>query len=222
MLLALKQLTVTPGDRLLLTSLTWQDYEKILDELGDRRSIRLSYSQGTLEAMTPLFIHENTKVLIGDLVKVLLDELELDYEPAGSTTFKNQQMDQGIEPDESFYIGNCAAVRGKKRLDLAIDPPPDLAIEIDITKRTRFNNYERLGVPELWRYDGERLEINVLQGSEYVESCQSRLFSQFNLIEKIPETLQNSQKIGSAMALKQFRIWVKQTLDFKCTTKSGN
>ncbi len=213
MLLALKQLTVTPGDRLLLTSLTWQDYETILDELGDRRSIRLSYSQGTLEAMTPLFIHENTKVLIGDLVKVLLDELELDYEPAGSTTFKNQQMDQGIEPDESFYIENCAAVRGKKRLDLAIDPPPDLAIEIDITKRTRFNNYERLGVPELWRYDGERLEINVLQGSEYVESCQSRLFSQFNLIEKIPETLQNSQKIGSAMALKQFRIWVKQTLN---------
>jgi Uma2 family endonuclease len=108
MLLALKQLTVTPGDRLLLTSLTWQDYETILDELGERRSIRLSYSQGTLEAMTPLFIHENTKVLIGDLVKVLLDELELDYEPAGSTTFKNQQMDQGIEPDESFYIENCA------------------------------------------------------------------------------------------------------------------
>jgi Uma2 family endonuclease len=122
-------------------------------------------------------------------------------------------MDQGIEPDESFYIGNCAAIRGKKRLDLAIDPPPDLAIEIDITKRTRFNNYERLGVPELWRYNGERLEINVLQGSEYVEACQSRLFSQFNLIEKIPETLQNSQKIGSAMALKQFRIWVKQTLN---------
>jgi len=161
MLLALKQLTVTPGDRLLLTSLTWQDYETILDELGDRRSIRLSYSQGTLEAMTPLFIHENTKVLIGDLVKVLLDELELDYEPAGSTTFKNQQMDQGIEPDESFYIENCHAIRGKTRLDLAIDPPPDLAIEIDITKRTRFNNYERLGVPELWRYNGERLEINV-------------------------------------------------------------
>lgn len=213
MLLALKQLTVTPGDRLLLTSLTWQDYEKILDELGDRRSIRLSYSQGTLEAMTPLFIHENTKVLIGDLVKVLLDELGLDYEPAGSTTFKNQQMDQGIEPDESFYIENCNAIRGKTRLDLAIDPPPDLAIEIDITKRTRFNNYERLGVPELWRYNGERLEINVLQGSEYVESSQSRLFSQFNLIEKIPETLQNSQKIGSAMALKQFRIWVKQTLN---------
>ena len=96
---------------------------------------------------------------------------------------------------------------------MAIDPPPDLAIEIDITKRTRFNNYERLGVPELWRYNGERLEINVLQGSEYVESSQSRLFSQFNLIEKIPETLQNSQKIGSAMALKQFRIWVKQTLN---------
>lgn len=213
MLLALKQLIIPPGDRLLLNALTWQDYEAILEELEDRRSIRLSYSQGTLEAMTPLFIHENTKVLIGDLVKVLLDELALDYEPAGSTTFKNQQMDQGIEPDESFYVNHCTAIRGKTRIDLAIDPPPDLAIEVDIINRTQFNNYERLGVPELWRYNGERLQINVLQGSEYVESPQSRLFPQFNLLDKIPETLQNSQKIGSAMALRQFRIWVKQMLN---------
>ncbi|MEA5534103.1 Uma2 family endonuclease [Crocosphaera sp. XPORK-15E] len=213
MLLTLNQLKIPPGDRLLLTSLNWQDYEQILEELGEHRAIRLCYSQGTLEVMTPLFIHENTKVLIGDLVKVLLDELDLDYEAAGSTTFKHKRMEQGVEPDESFYIDNCSKIRGKTRIDLEIDPPPDLAIEIDITNRTLFNNYEALGVPELWRYNGKRLQINILQGKKYITSNESSIFPQFNLVEKIPETLQSAQKIGSAKALKQFRIWVQQIIN---------
>ena len=208
MLLALKQLEIPAGDRLILTALKWQDYEQILAELGEHRSLRLSYSQGTLEIMTPLFIHENTKVLIGDLVKILLDELNLDYEAAGSTTFKSEKMDQGVEPDESFYIDNCRKIRGKERINLDIDPPPDLAIEIDITNRTLFNNYEALGVPELWRYNGERLEINTLQNGRYITTDKSRIFPQFNLVEKIPETLKIAQIIGSAKALKQFRQWV--------------
>ncbi|ACB50755.1 hypothetical protein cce_1405 [Crocosphaera subtropica ATCC 51142] len=212
MLLTLKQLEIPPGDRLILTALKWQDYEEILEELGEHRSIRLSYSQGTLEIMTPLFIHENTKVLIGDLIRILLDELNLDYEAAGSTTFKSQIMDQGGEPDESFYIDNCTKIRGKERINLDNDPPPDLAIEIDITNRTLFNNYEALGVPELWRYNGQRLEINILQGGRYIIKDQSYLFPQFNLIQKIPETLKIAQTIGSAKALKQFRQWVKQTI----------
>lgn len=210
MLLTLKQLEIPPGDRLILTELKWPDYEQILEELGEHRCYRLSYSQGTLEIMTPLFIHENTKVLIGDLVKILLDELNLDYEAAGSTTFKSKKMDQGVEPDESFYIDNCTKIRGKERINLDIDPPPDLAIEIDITNRTLFNNYEALEVPELWRYNGERLEINVLQDGRYISQDKSDIFPQFNLVQKIPETLKLSQIIGSAKSLKQFRQWVKQ------------
>ncbi|WP_107667729.1 Uma2 family endonuclease [Cyanothece sp. BG0011] len=212
MLLTLKQLQIPPGDRLILTALKWQDYEQILEELGEHRSLRLSYSQGTLEIMTPLFIHENTKVLIGDLVKILLDELNLDYEAAGSTTFKSQTMDQGVEPDESFYIDNCTKIRGKQRINLDHDPPPDLAIEIDITNRTLFNNYEVLGVPELWRYNGEKLEINILRNGRYIIIDKSEIFPRFNLIETIPETLKSAQIIGSAKALKQFRQWVKQTI----------
>jgi len=211
MLVALQQLTVPPGDRLLLTSLTWQDYEQILAELGEHRSTRLSYCQGTLEIMTPLFIHENTKILIGDFVKILLEELGLDYEPAGSTTLKNQKMERGVEPDESFYITNCRAIRGKTRLNLEIDPPPDLAIEIDITHPTKLDNYERLGVPELWCYNGARLAIYILQNSQYLETGQSQLFPQFNLVAQIPEMLQKSSSIGSARILKEFRLWVKQS-----------
>lgn len=219
MLLALEKLRVPPGDgcadlavRVFLENLTWQEFEQILEALGDRRSARLSYGNGKLEIITPLFVHENSKVLIGDCIKVLLDELELDYEPAGSTTFKNPQMERGVEPDESFYIQNCQAIRGKEQIDLTVDPPPDLAIEIDITSRTSLENYQCLGVPELLRYNGKRLQINVLCEGQYVESKNSLAFSSFALAEKIPQLLQQSQQIGSACALRKFRVWVREQL----------
>ncbi|MGB5768987.1 MAG: Uma2 family endonuclease, partial [Crocosphaera sp.] len=111
---------------------------------------------------------------------------------------------------ESFYINNCTLIRGKTRINLEVDPPPDLAIEIDITNRTLFNNYQALGVPELWRYNGERLQINVLQNGKYITTDKSNIFPQFNLVKKIPEILKSAQIIGSAKALKEFRKWVKE------------
>jgi Uma2 family endonuclease len=155
MLLEFKKLNLTLGKRLRLNDISWQEYEQILKGLGEKRSAIISFSNGELEIRTPLFIHENTIILIGDCIKILLQELEIDSEPSGSTTFKNQQMNQGVEPDESFYIKNCQAILGKDKIDVSLDPPPDLAIEIDITSRTRFDNYQLLGVPELWRYSGK-------------------------------------------------------------------
>ncbi len=210
MLIDLQQITIPPGDRLLLNKITWPQYEQILVELGEYRSTKVAYSQGLLEIMTPLFSHENAKVVIGDFVKILLEELNLDYEPAGSTTFKNEKMQQGVEPDESFYITNCQKIRGKERIDLTIDPPPDLAIEIDITNRTKFSNYLLLGVPELWRYDGKQLQINVLVENQYVESPLSNTFPDFDLKKKIPELLQQSKQVGSAKIRKVFREWLKK------------
>lgn len=204
MLLELRQLIVPPGDRLLLKDVTWQEFEQILAELGDGRAARLSYSNGMLEIMTPLFAHEHANSLIGDFVNILLDELGLDYEPSGSTTFKNEQMCQGVEPDESFYIQNCEAIRAKERIDLTVDPPPDLVVEIDITSRTQFDNYQLLGVPELWRYNGTRLQINLLLNSRYIESQFSPNFPNFALTEKIPQFLEQSKQVGSAKALKAF------------------
>ena len=149
MLIKFKQLDVQPGQRILLKDVSWQQFEGILEELGEKRAARVAYNRGILEIMSPLPEHERNKEVLGDLVKVLLEELDIEFLPLGSTTFKNQLMSQGIEPDNCFYIQNEAAIRGKNRLDLTIDPPPDLALEIDITSRTHPNIYEALRVPEL-------------------------------------------------------------------------
>ncbi|UKO97539.1 Uma2 family endonuclease [Nostoc sp. UHCC 0870] len=209
MLLALKQLIVPVGHQLLIKNISWPEYKNILAELGENRSFRVSYSQGVLEIMSPLPEHEVAKVIIGDLVKALLEELDMEFWSLGSTTFDQEIMDAGVEPDDCFYIQNEAAVRGKDRIDLTIDPPPDLAIEIDITSRTRFNNYELLGVPELWRWYGTKLEINVLVDGKYVKSPNSAIFSNLPIVQVIPEYLTRSKIDGRNATMKAFRAWVR-------------
>jgi len=201
MQLELKQIIVQPGNQLLLKDITWSMFETLLTELGESRASRLSYSKATLEIMVPLPEHEIGKENIGDLVKILLEELDIEFLPLGSTTFKNQKMAQGVEPDACFYIQNEAAVRGKNRIDLETDPPPDLAIQIDLTSRTQFNNYEALGVPELWRYNGRNLQMGVLQQGKYIQSDRSLQFPNFPITELIPLYLQQSKTAGRNVAL---------------------
>ncbi len=208
--LQLNQLSVPPGQRLLLRDISWQAFEDILAELGDRRAARLAYSNGILEIRMPLPEHEKAKVVIGDLLKVLLDELEMNWESFGSTTFKRQDMGYGIEPDDCFYIQNQARMIGKKRLDLAIDPPPDLAIEVAVTSKTQVSAYEALDVPEIWRYDDGILQINVLRDGVYVESAASPTFPTLPLTEGIIQFLDMSSTEGTRPALRAFREWVRQ------------
>lgn len=212
MLLELKRIYVPPGQRVLLRDVTWQELEAILEDLGEHRAARIAYDRGILEIMAPLPEHEFDKEIISDLVKALLEELSTEFISLGSTTFKNQAMAQGIEPDQCFYIKNESKIRGKKRLDLAVDPPPDLALEIDITSRTHPNIYEALKVPELWRFDRGKLQINVLQDGHYVESQQSLNFPLFPIIEAIPQHLEQSITAGRNATLKAFRIWVQKQL----------
>ena len=212
MLLELQQIIVNPGQQMLLKDISWQQLEKILAEMGERRAARISYSDGWLEIMVPLPEHEKDKELISDLVKLLLDKLEIDFEPFGSTTLKNKRMQQAVEPDTSFYIQNQAAVIGKNRIDLNIDPPPDLAIEIDITSRTRFENYEILGVPELWRYQQQGLEIFLLQSGKYIKSSFSPNFPNIPIVELVNEYVRQCLTIGRSQAMRNFRSWVKDNL----------
>jgi Uma2 family endonuclease len=212
MLLELQQIIVNPGQQMLLKDISWQKLEKILEEMGERRAARISYSDGWLEIMVPLPEHEKDKELLGDLVKILLEILQIDFEPFGSTTLKNERMRQAVEPDTSFYIQNQAAVIGKNRIDLNIDPPPDLAIEIDITSRTRFENYEILGVPELWRYQQQGLEIFLLQEGKYIKSQSSPNFPNIPIIELVNEYVQQCLTIGRSQAMRNFRTWVKDNL----------
>ncbi|MBD2166834.1 Uma2 family endonuclease [Calothrix membranacea FACHB-236] len=212
MLLQLNQLVVPVGHQLLIKNISWSAYKNILAELGENRNSRISYSQGMLEIMAPLPEHEVAKVIIGDLVKALLEELDIEFWSLGSTTFDQEKMDAGVEPDDCFYIQNEAAVRGKDRIDLTVDPPPDLAIEIDITSRTRFNNYEVLGVPELWRWKGNRLEINVMINGKYVASTASAVFPNLPIAQVIPEYLMRSKSEGRNATMKAFRAWVREQM----------
>ena len=208
----LEQIIVPPGEQLLMTDVSWQMYEQLLEELEEHSGWRINYSQGILEIMVPLPEHEDDKIVISNLVEILLEELDIEFRSLGSTTFKSESMKQGLEADNCFYIENEAAIRGKKRIDLAVEPPPDLAIEIDITSRTRLNNYQTLGVRELWRFDGKKLEINVLQEGQYVKVSESPHFPGFPLAQKLPEYLEKSKIEGRNKTMKAFRAWVR---DFK-------
>jgi Uma2 family endonuclease len=209
MLIKFKQLDVQPGQRILLKDVSWQQFEGILEELGEKRASRIAYDKGVLEIMSPLPEHEINKVFLTNFVEVLLEELDIEFLPLGSTTFKNQLMSQGIEPDNCFYIQNEAAIRGKDRLDLTIDPPPDLALEIDVTSRTHPNIYEALGVPELWCFERGKLKINLLQDGKYIESSSSGIFPNFPLQEVIPEYLQKCKIEGRNKTMKAFRNLVR-------------
>ncbi len=210
----LAQLKIPPGNQLLLRAIDWSQFETILEELGEGRSARLSYSNGLLEIMVPLPEHEKAKELIGDLVKILLDAQNIRFESLASTTLKNERMSQAVEPDACFYIQHCDAVIGRNRLDLAIDPPPDLAIEIDLTARTQFDNYRILGVPELWRYRNRRLQINVLQGDRYVESNLSPTFDNLPIVDLVNRTVDRGLKQGRTVAIRELRNWIEQNCNY--------
>ncbi len=212
MLLELRQLKVQPGHQLLLEDVSWQQFETILTELGEHRAARLSYSNGRLEIMVPLPEHEKAKEIIGDMVKILLEAQQVVFESLGSTTLKNDRMTQAVEPDACFYIQNSALIIGKNRLNLTVDPPPDLAIEIDLTSRTQLDNYQILGVPELWRYAGRGLKINVLQDGHYVESNSSHTFPDIPIIELVNRYVQQSLSSGRSQAIQAFKTWVRNNL----------
>jgi len=212
MLLELRQLKIQPGQQLLVEDVNWQQFESILAELGERRASRLSYSNGRLEIMVPLPEHEKAKEIIGDMVKILLEARQIAFESLGSTTLKNERMSQAVEPDTCFYIQNQAAVIGKNRLDMSVDPPPDLAIEIDLTSRTQLDNHQILGVPELWRYARRGLQINVLQAEQYIESDVSPTFPNIPIVQLVNQYAQQSQVAGRTRAIQAFKIWVGENL----------
>ncbi|MGB8699185.1 MAG: Uma2 family endonuclease [Thermosynechococcaceae cyanobacterium] len=209
--LRLRQLVVQPGQRLQVQEVSWPEFEAILNELGDKRASRIAYSDGVLEIRMPLPEHEVDKELIGDMVKILLEELDIDNECFGSTTFKRQDVTKGIEPDQCFYIENYAVMIGKRRVDLTIDPPPDLAIEVDVTSKTGLDAYQALGVPELWRLEGGQLQISLLEDGQYQTTNFSPHFPQLSIVDGISQFLNFSQVEGRSRTLKQFRQWVRDS-----------
>ena len=210
--ISLNRIEISAGQRIYLHDVSWEEFEQILLELGDKRATRVAYYAGELEIRMPLPEHERIKVLISNLLVVLLEELDLPWESLGSSTFKNASTKTGIEPDDCFYLKNCQAVIGRKRLDLNIDPPPDLAIEIDLTSPTQLSAYEALGVPEIWRYQQGKLAIFILLEGHYIESSFSSSFPSLPIVEGISAILARSNKILMSESRKEFRQWVRQNL----------
>jgi Uma2 family endonuclease len=211
--ISLNRIEIPAGQRIYLHDIDWQEFEQILLELGEKRATRIAYFDGELEIRMPLPEHERAKVLISHLLVVLLEELDLSWESLGSSTFKKESMKAGIEPDDCFYLKNCRAMVGKKRLDLTIDPPPDLAIEVDLTSPTQISAYEALEVPEIWRYKNGKLAIFILSDGQYIESSLSPTFPTLPVIEAISRLLERSAEILMSEARKEFRQQVRQWIE---------
>lgn len=200
---------IQPTEIVHLSGISWQTYENLLTELSSSRRLKLTYNRGNLEIMVPSPEHESYKKVLGRFVETLAEELDVRIEPLGSTTFKHPEL-SGAEPDECFYLKNVNLIKGKKRIDLQQDPPPDLVVEIDITSssKNRLEVYADMGVPEIWRYDGNDFSINVLQDKQYINVEESLAFPNLPLTE-ISEFLQQVGEKDYLELIKDFRNWVK-------------
>ncbi|QSJ19591.1 Uma2 family endonuclease [Nostoc sp. UHCC 0702] len=215
---------LTPAEqRTVLHNISWETFEALLRDTGEDRGSRFAYDCGTLEIMTPLFEHENPKIQIERFILVLAEELDIQIISAGSTTLKRKLAKRGIEPDACYYIQNELAIRGKETLDLETDPPPDLAIEIDITNSSvnKFGIYSALDVPELWRYNGEDLKFYHLVEGQYLE-CEFSVAFPLVSVNEIKRFIQQSKNMGEIALLKSFRYWVRKKeenldVDYYCS-----
>lgn len=207
----LRQIDVPLGQSLLLRDVSWAEFEAILAELGNHRSTRIAYDEGWLEIMTPLPEHEYFKETIGDAVKDMAEELSVEYASYGSTTWRRKAKQAGIEPDNCFYFQNEALVRGKLAFDLDRDPPPDLALEVDLTSKSldRFSIYARLGIPEIWCYDSGVLTIYRLEDDSYQAADQSLAFPTLD-IRALPQLLESQRSAGRLALRRAVRAWVKE------------
>ncbi|MBL1199993.1 MAG: Uma2 family endonuclease [Nostoc sp. ZfuVER08] len=204
----------TPAEqRTVLYNISWETFEALLQETGEDRGSRFAYDCGTLEIMTPLFEHENPKIQFDRFIVVLAEELGIEIISAGSTTLKRRIAKKGIEPDTCYYIQNEAAIRGKQKLNLETDSPPDLAIEIDITSSSvnKFDIYAALGVNELWRYNGQDLKFYQLVERLYVE-CKFSIAFPLVSVSEISRFIEQSKSMGEIALLKSFRAWVRKRL----------
>ena len=197
----ISQIQIDPGSVVTFPHVSWQEFELILEELGEKRSSRIAYSNNTLQIMVPLPEHEIPRDLISDIIKTLLKSRGIRYQPFGSTTFKRQGA-AGVEPDACFYIQNYQRMIGCRRLK-PDDPPPDLAIETDVTSKTTINAYKAIGVPEVWVYDCGKITIYLLRDGEYVESNNSPIFPDIPIREIVLAIVERSWQVGNFQALEE-------------------
>jgi len=191
-----------------LEDVTWDLYRHMLTEIGDGHT-RLTFDQGRLAIMSPLPIHEQIKKVLARLVEAYADANDIAIEGLGSTTFKREDLQKGLEPDECYYIAHAAHIAGKEEVDLAVDPPPDLVIEVDISRPgiARQPIYAAIGVPEIWKYDGTRVIPLHLIRDRYVSADQSLAFPDLPMT-LVNEMVRLALTQSQTAAMKVFREWL--------------
>ena len=194
------------GSKLELFQVDWDEYEHLLSQMGDFPGHRLSYDCGRLVVVGPLAEHEDYKDFIYSLVRLISLETDVALETRGTTTFKSKKLLKGAEPDTCFYVQSASQIIGKRRINLDTDPPPDVVVEIDLSSSSlyKFPIYAALGVPEIWRYDGERTRFYKLTGETY-EVIQSSLAFPLLTAEDLTRCLGQSKVEGQTATLKAFR-----------------
>lgn len=183
---------------------SWQDYQALVKQLGDRQIPRIKYRPGEILLMSPLPVHGKQANIIADVVKVLLDYVGRDYEAFTPITMDLPE-ERGIEPDYCFYIDNCVTIIGKDRIAWGVEPPPDIVIEIDVTSYTDVDDYLPYQVPEVWLFKKNKLRIYDLQNDRYVESSVSRYFPNFNVSEIVEECWQMSRDRHTSAIIRELR-----------------
>lgn len=202
--------SLQPENRVVLRNVSWATFEALLAET-DRRGTRFTYDRGVLEIMSPSREHERIKSLIGRMIETMTLELDIPISSAGSTTLKNPLKERGVEPDECYYVANEERVRGRDDLDLEVDPPPDLAIEVDITSSSvdQLGIYAALGVPEVWLCDGAAIRVCQLQGDgTYAKQPRSPSFP-FLPLDEIERFLEQRNATDETTWIRQFRAWAR-------------
>jgi Uma2 family endonuclease len=199
---------------LLLRGITWKTYGRLLRAFAEYRGVRLTFDRGNLEIMSPLLEHDGDADFLGQMVVVLTDELGLKRRAGGSVTLRRRDRRRGLEPDRCYWIASEPQIRGKRRLDLRVDPAPDLAMEVDVTSSSldRLAIYAALGVPEVWRLESGALTFQVLgPGSAYAVAAQSRSFPGLTPADllRFLALLASEDEVS---VTRQFRAWVRQQL----------
>jgi Uma2 family endonuclease len=196
--------------RVVLSDVAWKTFLDLARNEGPCRG-RLTYDQGVMEIMSPSGTHERLKGLIGRLIETLASVLDTEIATYGSTTLLHETARRGLEPDECYYVQNEPRVRGKGDLDLTVDPPPDLVVEVDLSRRSldKFAIYQSLGVQEIWRFDGAELKVHVrTEEGEYSPAERSAAFPLLPL-DGLREFLGRWSTVGETRLVREFAEWVR-------------
>ena len=163
-------------DCVILLHVKWDTYERLLGDDEERRIPRMTYDHGVLELVTPSKPHEVDAATITRFVDIVAAVLGIPIQSTASTTFRRQDLERGFEPDASFYIQNEPRVRNRREVDLTVDPPPDVVLEMEMSRSAldKLPLFASMGIPEVWRCDGQRVTILLLEQDGYRESSSSQ------------------------------------------------